>query len=266
MKQSPFYKEADLIVQMIPEVAEESCFALKGGTAINFFWRDMPRFSVDLDLTYLPIEDRDTSLQNISKALGKIAISIEKTHPNFKVQRSQVKGTQRIANSITTLSFADPYGGKLCAALDRQHPRDIFDMKVLMENEGITDDIRKAFLVYLSSHDRPMNEMIEPTRKDIRQSFEREFVGMVDAELTLDELISIREKYILFVSESLSPDERKFLITLKEGEPEWELLGVTDMDRLPAVQWKLRNIRSLKDRNKAKHAESLNRLKKKLGF
>ena len=187
MKQSPFYKEANLMVQMIPEVAKENCFALKGGTAINFFWRDMPRLSVDLDLTYLPIEDRNTSLANISVALDRIATSIEKVHTNLKVQRTRAKGSQRISKlvvidrdaqikiepnevirgfvfpaqerdlcsraeilfektaSITTLSFADLYGGKLCAALDRQHPRDIYDMKVLLENEGITDEIRKAF-------------------------------------------------------------------------------------------------------------------------
>jgi predicted nucleotidyltransferase component of viral defense system len=295
------------MVQMIPKVAKEECFALKGGTAINLFWREMPRLSVDLDLTYLPIEDRETSLAHISKALGNIALSIENVFPFLRVQRSLVKGTKQISKlavassevrikievnevirgavfpsihkhlchraeaifeksaSIVTLSFADLYGGKLCAALDRQHPRDVFDMKVLLEHEGITDDIRKAFLVYLVSHDRPMNEMIEPNRRDLRQAFRNEFLGMTQGSLTLEELVSVREKYIQIVSASLSDSERRFLISFKEGMPDWGLLGVPDVWRLPAVAWKLQNIRSLKEQNKPKHAQSLMRLKAKLG-
>jgi len=121
-------------------------------------------------------------------------------------------------------------------------------------------------LIYLSSHDRPINEIIQPNRKNIKQSFEREFVGMVDGELTLDELVQIRERYIDIVSNSMSNGERKFLVSLKQGEPEWKLLGIANIDSLPAIQWKLRNIQLLKDRNKAKYEESLNKLKSKLGF
>ncbi|MFB3079791.1 MAG: nucleotidyl transferase AbiEii/AbiGii toxin family protein, partial [Lysobacterales bacterium] len=69
-----------------------------------------------------------------------------------------------ISATANTLGVADLYGGKLCAALDRQHPRDIFDVKILMENEGITDEIRTAFVVYLASHDRPMSELLDPNK------------------------------------------------------------------------------------------------------
>jgi predicted nucleotidyltransferase component of viral defense system len=55
MKDSPYYKQVELMLKIIPLVAAERCFALKGGTAINLFVRDMPRFSVDIDLTYLAI-------------------------------------------------------------------------------------------------------------------------------------------------------------------------------------------------------------------
>jgi len=55
---------------------------------------------------------------------------------------------------VRTLSTADLYGGKLCAALDRQHPRDLFDVNVLMETDGITPEIRRAFVVYLAGHNR----------------------------------------------------------------------------------------------------------------
>jgi predicted nucleotidyltransferase component of viral defense system len=268
----------------------------------------MPRLSVDIDLAYLPIEDRDTSLAGISSALDRIAASIEKTSRDLRVQRTLAKGTQRISKlivasrevqvkvepnevirgfvfdsiekdlcskaeelfeksvSIMTLSFADLYGGKLCAALDRQHPRDLFDMKILLENEGLTDEIRKAFLVYLSSHDRPINEMIEPTRKDIKQDFERAFTGMVATEVTLKELLAVREQYISVVAKSLTQDERRFLISLKEGEPEWTLLGIKGIENLPAVQWKLQNIRSLKEKDGKKHKASLAKLKKNWVF
>ena len=57
----PFNKkysdQVALLMSVIPAVAEESCFALKGGTAINLFIRDLPRLSVDIDLTYLPVAD-----------------------------------------------------------------------------------------------------------------------------------------------------------------------------------------------------------------
>ena len=66
MKESPFFKQADLLVQVMPFVNAEACFALKGGTAINFFVRDFPRLSVDVDLVYLPVEDRPTTLQGAS--------------------------------------------------------------------------------------------------------------------------------------------------------------------------------------------------------
>ena len=80
--------------------------------------------------------------------------------------------------STKVLSTADIYGGKICAALDRQHPRDFFDLKLLLENEGLTDEIRRAFVVYLASHDRPMHELLKPKWKDIKAVFEKEFKGM----------------------------------------------------------------------------------------
>jgi hypothetical protein len=53
---NPFYRQVVLLIELLPLVARERCFALKGGTAINLFVRDLPRLSVDIDLTYLPIK------------------------------------------------------------------------------------------------------------------------------------------------------------------------------------------------------------------
>ena len=63
MNNSPYFKQAQLMLRVIPHVAAETCFALKGGTAINLFLRDMPRLSVDIDLTYLPLEPRPLAVQ-----------------------------------------------------------------------------------------------------------------------------------------------------------------------------------------------------------
>jgi predicted nucleotidyltransferase component of viral defense system len=306
LKDSPYFKQAELMLRAIPHVAAESCFALKGGTAINLFVRDMPRLSVDIDLTYLPVDEpREMALKKISEALSRIAATIRKAVSGSKVQESRTQNPDRIAKlvvaagqtrikiepnevirgsvfpakehdltkhaeevfelsvSARTLSVADLYGGKLCAALDRQHPRDLFDVKVLLENEGITDEIRKAFVVYLASHDRPINELIDPTRKDFRQIYENEFAGMTIEEIEYDDLIAARETLIDTLKKELTNEEKAFLVSLKEGQPRWNLMGLEGIEKLPAIQWKLMNIQKM---NKKKHAESMEKLKRKLGL
>lgn len=304
MKASRFYETVRLMLRCIEPVSKEACFALKGGTAINLFVRDMPRLSVDIDLTYLPLDPRDLALTNISAALQRISQDIKKRIPGSKVLETKAKGkdqrvtklvvsadnqlvtiepnevlrgavfspevlnlcgkaekTFEMTTKINTLSKSDLYGGKLCAALDRQHPRDIFDVKMLLENEGITDDIRKAFVVYLAGHDRPMNELIDPPRKNIDEIYERDFVDMAEREVSLSELKEARELYINKLKKDLTDKERRFLLSLKQGEPEWDLLGIPGIDKLPAIQWKLQNIRKIK---KEKHTQYLELLRAKL--
>ena len=294
-----------LMLRTLPFIATEKCFALKGGTAINLFVRDMPRLSVDVDLTYLPIEPREKSLKYISEALRRISSSIEKTMHGTKIQFGYGAGNKNIAKlfvrstdaqikiepnqvirgtifpsseytlskkaeklfelsiSVTTISFADLYGGKLCAALDRQHPRDLFDVHLLMKTEGITDEIRKAFIVYLASHDRPINELIDPVQKDVRQIFDKEFSGMTSFPVRYEDLLDAREKLIAVIKNDLTNAERKFLISIKEMNPQWQLLGLDGIDKLPSIQWKLLNIRKM---SKKKHTDALSLLKSKLGL
>ena len=80
-----YRKQVSLLLSVLPEVATENCFALHGGTAINLFVRDMPRLSVDIDLTYLPIEDRQTSLANLRAALLRIKTRIERILKTVRV-------------------------------------------------------------------------------------------------------------------------------------------------------------------------------------
>ena len=82
-KDSPYYKQVSLLIRMLPVVATETVFALKGGTAINLFVRDFPRLSVDIDLAYLPLEPRDEALINVRAALQRITDRIN-TQPDIR--------------------------------------------------------------------------------------------------------------------------------------------------------------------------------------
>lgn len=213
-------EQARLMLRVLQHVSREPCFALKGGTAINFFVRDMPRLSVDVDLTYLPLKPRPDSLKEIGEALARIKDGILRTMHGSTVEEKKTEGTlfkllvassgerikiepnlilrgsvygsekrrlspkaeKEFQTTLETnvLSLPDLYGGKLCAALDRQHPRDLYDVKLLLANEGLTPEIRKAFVVYWVSHSRPMHETINPTRLDMKKTFEDQFEGMTE--------------------------------------------------------------------------------------
>ena len=306
MRDSQFFKQADLLVQVMPFVNAEACFALKGGTAINFFVRDFPRLSVDIDLVYLPVEDRPTTLRGIDAALQRIAAKIRRAMPGVQVREQKLasenliikltvrasggaevkiepntvlrgslhpttdrnltpKAVKEFGRSATmrVVSLPDLYGGKLCAALDRQHPRDLFDVHGLFQNEGITDDIRRAFVIFLASHDRPMSELLTPNRKDLKKVFADQFEGMTLDPVPLAVLEETRERLITQINADLTSAEREFLLSLKRLEPKWELLGLPGVERLSGPQWKLYNLRKM-DAAKRKTAEEL--LRRKLGL
>ena len=163
--------------------------------------------------------------------------------------------------SVSALSFADLYGGKLVAALDRQHPRDFFDVKLLLEAEGITTDIRKAFVVYLASHARPMDEVIQPTLHDKTDEFDKEFAGMTAISFNYKDFERTRNQLIKTIDSQMTTDERMFLISIQNGNPEWDQLGISGLDSLPALKWKIENVRKMK---KEKLEDATQKLKAKL--
>jgi len=281
-----FQRQVTLLIATVPFVAAERDFALKGGTAINLFVRDMPRLSVDIDLTYLPVAPRASSLAAIDAGMKRVAASIRSGLRGVRVNEvvNRVDGivtkltVQRHdaqikievtpvlrgcvfdpeIRSVTSavedafgfaemqiVSFADLYAGKIVAALDRQHPRDLFDVRDLLANEGIDDDLRRAFIVYLISHDRPVAEVIAPRRKDIRGEFERGFDGMAADPVSLEELVAAREALIAEVAGRMPEAHRAFLLGFKRGQPDWDLLGVDGAADLPAVKWKQLNLDKL---------------------
>ena len=91
--QDKYIKQVALLVKCLPIIATEECFAIKGGTAINLFCLDLPRLSVDIDLAYLPIEDRDTTYQNINQALERISQKLQ----NIGLKVTSNKKSEQIA-------------------------------------------------------------------------------------------------------------------------------------------------------------------------
>ena len=135
--------------------------------------------------------------------------------------------------------------------LDRQHPRDIFDTMLLFQNEGFDEQTRKAFLVYLISHPRPIYELLNPRTKEISAEYENEFSGMNFDNVAIETLLSFRNDSISSINRSINNDEKAFLLSIKAGDPKWHLLGLDHIKDLPAVKWKIHNIRQMDKGKKA---------------
>ncbi len=297
-RNSLYYKQVQLLMQVLPFVSRQSCFALKGGTAINLFVRELPRLSVDIDLVYLPMKGRTEALEEIYDALDSIGADLKTAFPDvelteayrskpdalrlivsrnrvqIKVELSPVlRGTVYEPQlreacegveaefgyvEVPLVSMADLYAGKICAALDRQHPRDLFDVKYLLDSEGFTNEIRKALLVYLLSLNRPMAELLNPKFKDIASAYTGEFVNMAEVDVPLEELLEVRKRLVELIHEGLTDSERDFLLSFKNRTPDWTLLGLDGVSELPAIKWKQINLKKMRDET---HAQALDKLK-----
>ena len=288
-----YIDQVRLLFQVLPHIAKEKVFALKGGTAINLFYRDMPRLSVDIDLTYTPITDYESSLRNIDETLGRIAASIMATG-NINAQRilggggnetririsqgtTQIKiesvpamcGSVFPLQTMTTcksarkkfgfvemqlLAFEDIFGGKIHAALDRQHPRDWFDIKVLYENEGLTDELFRVFMVYVASSNNPIDELLNPKAPLLDHLFDRELIGMTRDGINKEALYKTRERLHVDIKKRLTGNIAKFLLSLHDAEPDFKLIGLPKAAQLPAVCWKVQNLEKFKRKNPDGHA------------
>ena len=300
-----YLDSARLLTRVAPLVLVDDTFALKGGTAINLFVRDMPRLSVDLDLVFrdhsLP---REQALERINEAIRQCAARLQRlgfqTHAPATAESGETKllvrrggievkievnfvmrGVVRPVRTasltpnaretlqadleIPVVSLEDAYGGKLVAAMDRQHPRDLFDVMQLFAHEGITAGIRRTFVVYLASHNRPVHEVLFPSLRDIRQEFENNFSGMTAEAVKLDALLAARERMVRELQQGLNANERRFLLSLVAAEPEWSLLGVPHLGQLPGPRWKLQNLERLRKANARKFAEQSDTLARLLG-
>lgn len=164
------------------------------------------------------------------------------------------------------VSMSELYGGKICAAIDRQHPRDIFDVKLLLENEGFTDDIWQGFKIGLISHYKPINELLSPILKDQRSAFDNQFSGMTSIPFTYEDYIYTRERLVKTIKEKLTEKDKKFLVSFEQGEPDWNLFPIQVLKDLPAVNWKLLNIEKFRKENPKKYLQMTEKLKSMLGL
>lgn len=292
-----YKKQVALLIRIMPLVYKIKDFAVHGGTAINLFIKDMPRYSVDIDLTYLPVKNREESIKEINNHLSTLKQQIEKVIPGIRIihksavlklqctfggatVKIEVNGIKRgiigeveekelcekaqkefkMSCVARIVPFSSLYGGKIAAALGRQHPRDLFDYKY-MEVESF-DDIKNGLLFYLLGSDKPLLESLQPNPVNQKQALENQFKGMSDVPFEYTDFEIARKKLIEQVNQNLSDTDKEFLLSFENGNPEWDKCCAGDLSVYPAIQWKLKNIRTLKDTNSSKFNEGIEKLRK----
>ena len=277
-----------LLLAIVPDVFANDIFAMKGGTAINLVVQDMPRLSVDIDVVYLPWQvPRDTALQAINQELAAIATRVESLSVQTRLVRSKDLGDTKlivenessqvkievnvvfrgtvlpaerrslsaktsdlfgVELEVPILAPDELYAGKLVAALDRQHPRDLFDVWQLYESGGISDGMVECFVVYLAGHNRPTHEVLFGNDKNIAGEYERAFVGMTEVECSLETLLEARARLRHELPGRLSAQHKQFLSGLTRAQPDWSLLQCQHAAQLPALRWKLSNLETFRKR------------------
>ena len=294
-----YAQKVELLLRLIPIVMEEAVFAIHGGTAINLFLKNLPRYSVDIDLTYTPLNDRAESLEDINLHLKSICEKAMRAFkgmhivPNFntskllceyhgKQVKIEVNQTKRgiVGGEVLTVPLSDKaqdefslyceaqivpltllYGGKIAAALSRQHPRDLFDVKYM---EQPLADCREGLIFCLLGSDRPIHESFAPRLIDQREAMENQFKGMTDITFTYDEFEETRSKLISDVNAMMTEADRRFLVSFERGEPEWDGYEFEYFKNYPSVRWKLLNLKKLAKQNPLKLQAEADRLKKVL--
>jgi predicted nucleotidyltransferase component of viral defense system len=277
-----------LLLAVAPNVFTNDIFAMKGGTAINLFVRDMPRLSVDIDVVCLPWQiPRDEALTAINQELGasakriaslgvetrlissrgigdtklivenevsqvKIEVNIVFRGTVLPVERRPLSGRTSdlfgVEFDLPVLTPAELYGSKLVAAMDRQHPRDLFDVWQLYESSGLTNEMIECFVTYLAGHNRPIHEVLFCNDKNIATEYDSGFVGMTETPCSLATLLETRQQLRRELSTRLSDRHRQFLVGLAHATPDWSLLECPHAADLPALRWKLNNLETFRQR------------------
>lgn len=294
-----YRKQVALLIRIMPSVYKIKEFAVHGGTAINLFHRNLLRYSVDIDVTYIPIENRQQSLASINQKLLEVKKNIEKTIPGVVVKHKpdvwkllctlgdatvkiEVNATKRgiigdvvelplcekarnefsMGCKARTVSFSQLYGGKITAALSRQHPRDLFDCKY-MELQSF-DDVKNGFMLCLLGSDKPIIESLQPHDIDQTEALENQFQGMTETPFGYEDYLESRTALLSLVNGGLTITDKEFLLSFEQGEPNWNKCCAGDLSQYPSVQWKLLNIGKLKESNPVKFEQGVNKLRRYL--
>ena len=295
-----------LLIEAAPVIFKTPSFAMKGGTAINLFVQDMPRLSVDIDVVYTDYKTpRAEALTSIAKAMETarslltemgleaevsatkegedIKLFVRRDRNQVKIEVNQVfRGTvlpvERLslgaeARRLFTTEWVAPvlappelYGSKLVAALDRQHPRDLFDVVGLFKQGGLTPEVVECFVCYLAGHNRPVHEVLFSRDQNFSGAFENEFIGLTRQAITIEQLIAVRRQLKTHLPAVLTENHRRFLLGLVTGEPDWSQMRCPHLADLPAIRWKLQNLARLKKANPRKFAQQADELSARFGF
>ena len=296
IKSHVYVQKVEMLLRLIPIVMEEGVFAIHGGTAINLFLKDLPRYSVDIDLTYIPLADRQTSIEDINAHLKSISDKAKRAFkgmhvvPNYstckllceyhgKQVKIEVNQTKRgiVGGEVLTVPLSDKaqeefslfceakivpltllYGGKIAAALSRQHPRDLFDVKYM---EYPLKDCREGIIFCLLGSDRPIHESFAPSLIDQREAMDNQFSGMTDIPFTYEEFEETRARLIEDVRHLMTEEDKSFLFSFEMGQPEWKGYEFEYFKDYPSVQWKLLNLKKLAKQNPLKLQEEAEKLR-----
>ena len=283
MTDRAFVDATMLLVRIVPRVFATGRLALKGGTAINLYFDDAPRLSVDLDLVFTTLgllreealaainaemrrivdalsADGLSATAAVAADLGEIGLVVSDGNAQVKVETNVVfRGTLlppvvrplspgavellRAEAPAMVVDRAEVFAGKFMAALDRQHPRDLFDVWRLYERGTVEPDMLSAFVVYLCGHNRPAHEVLDSPERLLAEDYERALVGMIRGEVpTLEALLASRARLRRDIVEGLAQSDRAFLAGFFNGEPDWSLLKYPHANELPALVWKRRNL------------------------
>jgi hypothetical protein len=292
-----YKQQVELLLKIVPTLAEIESFAIHGGTAINLYVLDLPRYSVDIDVTYTSIKPRDEAFVEIHKNLSIIkekvkaiipnAVVAEKPNKIYCMQKGvmvkiEVSGTKRgiieptlikplcrvaqnefeTANKAKIVSISQLYGGKITAALDRQHPRDLFDVKLMFDFVTDFEQIKKGFFYCLLGGDRPIIESLAPNRIDQRETLVKQFAGMTSVPFSYNDYEETREKLIDFINSNLTQQDKEFLIAFESGNDLSQFVEYQEYLQFPSVQWKQLNIKKLKESDLVKLRGYVEKLEK----
>ena len=281
-----------LLLAVAPVIFESPLFALKGGTALNLFAQDLPRLSVDIDVVFIDyVMARERALTAIGEELQAAKTRLEsmgysatlrKTHTgdeakllvadekyqikvevNFVFRGTLLPVTRRsLVNSardlfttamqLPVLAIPELYGSKLVAALDRQHPRDWFDVAAMMNRFGIEAEMVDCFVAYLVGHNRPVHEVLFSNDLPLAEIFSSDFVGMTATDIPLQQLIETRQHIRQELPKALTDAHRRFLLSFVRAEPDWSMMPFDHLKNLPAIRWKLLNLEKLRAGNKSR--------------
>ncbi|MCY4161845.1 MAG: nucleotidyl transferase AbiEii/AbiGii toxin family protein [Flavobacteriaceae bacterium] len=284
-----------ILLEILPIIMEEECLALHGGTAINLFMLDLPRLSIDIDLTYVPLDDKRKSIETIHESSKRICNKINQLKKSnltashnprkFKIHTVNqygisVKTEIRLFNrgimnpcierklspkaqetfntscSVRIVPQEQLYGGKICAALFRQSARDLFDICSFFKHLSFDDQIKKGFFYGLLSSSNPVTTFLNPKYHKVTKE-DLEILNDM-TPIPFNEILHKKTltKLITDVNDRLTKKDKEFLIRFNIGEPDW---SINDWKDYPAIQWKLKHILKLKN-NKKRYNTRINHI------